>query len=129
MQHHNVITIVTGYFVYGSVHNNAAAVFWREVWVGRTSWGAAAVGMDAANSQLGCPAVKLELPAGLGRNKRKRSRCGTSLSAQLSEQIDVSSIFAPGFSISPEHSVSLQPPPQPSALSEASGSAAALRPQ
>ena len=60
--------------------------------MGRTSWGAAAVGMDAANSQLGCPAVELELPAGLGRNKRKRSRCGTSLSAQLSEQIDVSSL-------------------------------------
>ena len=81
-----------GYFVYDSVHTNAAAAFWREVWVGRTSWGAAAVGMDAANSQLGCPAVELELPAGLGRNKRKRSRCGTSLSAQLSEQIDVSSL-------------------------------------
>ena len=66
--------------------------FWREVWVGRTSWGAAAVGMDVANSQLGCPAVELELPAGLGRNKRKRSQCGTRLSAQLSEQIDVSSL-------------------------------------
>ena len=59
--------------------------------MGRTSWGAAAVGMDAANSELGCPAVKLELPPGLCQKKRKRSRCGISLDgASLANDNDAS---------------------------------------